>query len=355
MSDNYFRNMVKELNDEYTNLLEDGGNSSEFSGWIDTGSLILNALISGSLYGGIPNNKITILAGQESVGKTFFTLSIGKHFLSKYKNSGILYYDTESALTKAIVQSRGVDPSRFIVSEPQTVQEFRYKALKVLDNYIPQKVKPEMMMVLDSLGQLSTSKEIEDTASGSETKDMTRAAIIKGAFRVLSLKLAKAKVPLIVTNHVYDAMNSMFPKKEMSGGSGPRYAASTILFLSKKQDKDGKDVVGNIISCKTEKSRFTKEKQVVDVKISFSRGLDKYYGLLDLAEKYDIIKKVSTRFEMPDGTKVFEKRIYAEPEKFFTADILARLEDAAKKEFEYGATENPYEGEEEDEIEQKEC
>ena len=165
---------------------------------------------------------------------------------------------------------------------------------------------------------------------------MTKAAILKATFRVLNLKLAKIGVPLLVTNHVYDVVGSMFPTKEMSGGSGLKYTASTIAFLSKKKDKDGTEVIGNIVRAKLVKSRLTKENSQVEVKITYSTGLDRYYGLLDIAEKYDIIKKVSTRYELPDGTKIFGKAINEEPEKYFTKEILDAIDEACKREFLYG-------------------
>jgi len=124
--------------------------------------------------------------------------------------------------------------------------------------------------------------------------------------------------------------------KEMSGGAGLKYASSSIAMLSKKKDKDGTDVIGNIVKVQMAKSRFTQENKKVEVKLSYTTGLDRYYGLLDLAEKYDIIKKVSTRYELPDGTKVFGKTINQEPEKYFTEDMMAKLEEVAKKEFLYG-------------------
>ena len=147
-------------------------------------------------------------------------------------------------------------------------------------------------MCLDSLGMLSTTKEIEDTEAGKETRDMTRSQIVKATFRVLTLKLGKLGVPLILTNHTYDVIGSMFPQKEMGGGSGLKYAASQIIYLSKKKEKDGTEVIGNIIHCKTYKSRLTKENQMVDVRLSYTKGLDRYYGLLDLALETGIFKSV---------------------------------------------------------------
>jgi hypothetical protein len=127
--------------------------------------------------------------------------------------------------------------------------------------------------------------------------------------------------------------------KEIGGGTGLKYAASTIAMLGKKKDKEGTEVVGNIIKVKTYKSRFSKENKDVEVRLSFDKGLDRYFGLLPLAEKYDIIKKVSTRYELPDGSKVFGKAINQDPEKYFTKDLMDKLDDAAKQEYSYGQDE----------------
>jgi len=334
----FFRNIVKELNDENTNVAADGLGSSEFGDTIDTGSYIFNAALSGSIHGGAPNNKVLALAGESATGKTFFALGMVRRFLSNNPTGAVFYFDTEAAVTKSMMEDRGIDSQRVIVSEPDTIQRFRHTALQILEKYslTPIDERPPMLMVLDSLGQLSTTKEVEDTAEGKETRDMTKAQLIKATFRVLNLKLAKVNVPLIITNHVYDVIGSYIPMKEMGGGSGLKYTASQIVFLSKKKDKDGKDVVGNIIRCRMIKSRFTKENKDVEVKLSYDTGLDRYYGLLDLAEKYEIIKKVSTRYELPDGRKVFGKQINSNPEEYFTEDLLHQLDIAAGVEFKYG-------------------
>ena len=333
---NFFRDLVEEIKDEDTNIAADGTGSSEFTGTVDTGSYILNAVLSGSLYGGVPNNKITAFAGESATGKTFFVLGVLKRFLDDNPTGGVVYYDTEAAVTKIMMEERGIDTTRVIIAEPDTIQKFRTHALKIVESYEKQKNAPPMMMILDSLGMLSTSKEMADTTAGSDTRDMTKAQVIKATFRVLTLKLAKIKVPMLVTNHVYDVVGSYVPMKEIGGGTGLKYAASTIAMLTKKKDKEGTEVVGNLIKVKTYKSRFSKENKDVTVRLSFDKGLDRYYGLVDLAEKYGIFKKVSTRLEMPDGTKVFAKSIMQDPEKYFTEDIMAQLEVAAKKEYSYG-------------------
>lgn len=335
----FFKSLVKELKDPNTSILEDGESSAEYSGCIDTGSYILNAVLSGSLYGGVPNNKITAFAGESATGKTFFVLGVVKQFLEDNPTGGVIYYDTEAAVTKDMMSKRGVDTKRVVIAEPDTIQKFRTHAMKVLESYDkqPKDSRPPMMMVLDSLGLLSTTKEVEDTTEGKDVRDMTKSQVIKGAFRVLTLKLAQVGVPMLVTNHVYELVGAYVPTKEMGGGSGLKYAASTIAFLSKKKEKDGDgDVIGNIIRVAMQKSRFTKEHSRVEVLLTFDKGLDRYYGLLELAEKHGIFKKVSTRYELPDGSTAFGKQINNNPEKYYTTEVMEQLELAAAKEFKYG-------------------
>ena len=336
----FLKDIAKTAGNEYAALVSDGVEAGDVDSFIDTGSYIFNALLSGSIYGGLASNKITAIAGESATGKTFFIMGMVKSFLDANPDAGVLYFESESAITQQMVIDRGIDPSRMVILPVTTVQEFRSQSLKILDKYLetPEKERVPMMLCLDSLGMLSTTKEVEDTAAGKETRDMTRAQIVKATFRVLTLKLGKAKVPMVVTNHTYDVVGSMFPTKEMGGGSGLKYAASSIVYLSKKKEKDGTEVVGNIIHCKNAKSRLTIENKMVDVRLMYERGLDKYYGLLELALKYGIFKSVSTRVELPDGTKTFGKTINNQPEKFFTEEVMQQLDDAASKEFKYGGS-----------------
>jgi len=334
----FLKDIAKTAGNEYAALVSEGVEAGDVDSFIDTGSYIFNALLSGSIYGGLPANKITAVAGESATGKTFFVMGMVKSFLDANPDAGVLYFESESAITKQMVVDRGIDPSRMVILPVTTVQEFRTQAIKVLDAFLAQNEadRKPLMLCLDSLGMLSTTKEVEDTAEGKETRDMTRAQVLKAAFRVLTLKLGKAKVPMVVTNHTYDVVGSMFPTKEMGGGSGLKYAASSIVYLSKKKEKDGTEVIGNIVHCKNAKSRLTIENKMVDVRLTYSKGLDRYYGLLDLALKYGIFKSVSTRVELPDGTKTFGKTINNQPEKFFTEEVMAQLDECASKEFKYG-------------------
>ena len=340
MSD-FLKDIIKETGNEYAGLVSDGIDSADVTSFIDTGSYSFNALLSGTIYGGMPSNKITAIAGEAATGKTFFALGICKAFLDKDPDAGIIYFESESAISKQMIEARGIDSKRMVIVPVATVQEFRNQSIKILDKYIEQteKTRKPLMFVLDSLGMLSTTKEMEDTAAGKETRDMTRSQIVKSTFRVLTLKLGRANIPMIMTNHTYDVIGSMFPQKEMGGGSGLKYAASSIIYLSKRKDKEGTEVIGNIIHCKNFKSRLTKENAMIDVKLTYKTGLDKYYGLLELGEEAGVFKKVSTRYEMPDGSKVFGKNINENPEKYFTKDVLDKIDEQAKRKFQYGSDE----------------
>ncbi len=331
----FINEIVKDIGNEYATI---ASNIDETETFVDTGSLIFNALISGSCHGGISANKITAIAGESSTGKTFFSLAVVRSFLDSNPDAIVVYYDTESAITRSLLDERNIDTGRVVVMNVVTIEEFRTKALQCVDKYlkVSEDERPPMMFVLDSLGMLSTEKEIGDALADKQVRDMTKSQLIKGAFRMLTLKLGQANVPLIVTNHTYDVIGSYVPTKEMGGGSGLKYAASTIIYLSKKKEKDGKEVIGNIIKAKTAKSRLSKENQQVEVRLYYDeRGLDRYYGLLELGETGGLWKNVAGRYEI-DGKKVYAKEIYKNPEKYFTPEVMEKLEVIAKGTFSYG-------------------
>jgi RecA/RadA recombinase len=331
----FLKDIVKEIGDDFTKLASD---IEETETYVDTGSYIFNALVSGSIFGGVSGNKITAIAGESSTGKTFFSLAVVKNFLDTHPDGYCLYFDTEAAITKSLLESRGVDTQRLVVVNVVTVEEFRTKALKAVDLYMkkPEGERNPCMFVLDSLGMLSTSKEITDALNEKEVRDMTKSQLIKGAFRMLTLKLGQANVPLLVTNHTYDVIGAYVPTKEMGGGSGLKYAASTIIYLSKKKEKDGTEVVGNLIKAKTAKSRLSKENKDVEIRLFYDeRGLDRYYGLLELGEIGGLWKNVAGRYEI-DGKKLYAKQILKEPEVYFTEEVMQQLDEIARKEFSYG-------------------
>jgi len=331
----FLKEIVKEIGDDFTQL---ASNIDETEKYVDTGSYIFNGLVSGSIFGGVSSNKITAIAGESSTGKTFFSLAVVKNFLDSNPDGYCLYFDTEAAVNKPLLESRGIDLNRLVVVNVVTIEEFRSKALRAVDIYLktPIDERNPCMFVLDSLGMLSTEKEIRDALDDKQVRDMTKSQLVKGAFRMLTLKLGQANVPLIVTNHTYDVIGAYVPTKEMGGGSGLKYAASTIIYLSKKKEKDGKEVIGNIIKAKTHKSRLSKENKTVDIRLYYDeRGLDKYYGLLELGELGGLWKNVAGRYEM-NGKKIYAKQILANPEEYFTPEVMQALDETAQREFSYG-------------------
>tara|TARA_Y100000994_G_scaffold243207_1_gene241231 strand:- start:566 stop:1570 length:1005 start_codon:yes stop_codon:yes gene_type:complete len=332
----FLKEIVKEVGGEYTQLAADIDETEQY---VDTGSYIFNGLVSGSLFGGVSGNKITAIAGESSTGKTFFSLAVVQNFLDSNPDGYCLYFDTEAAVNKSLLESRGVDTNRTVIVNVVTIEEFRTKALKAVDIYLkkPEEERKPCIFVLDSLGMLSTEKEIRDALDDKQVRDMTKSQLVKGAFRMLTLKLGQANIPMIVTNHTYDVIGSYVPTKEMGGGSGLKYAASSIIYLSKKKEKDGTEIVGNIIKAKTAKSRLSKENKNVEVRLYYDeRGLDRYYGLLELGEIGGLWKNVAGRYEI-DGKKVYAKAIYKDPESYFTDEVMEKLDAIAKEEFSYGS------------------
>lgn len=344
---NFLKSILKDSGNEYASLAVDGL-ESDVSGFVDTGSYSFNALLSGTIYGGMPDNKILGIAGESATGKTYFALGIARQFLQDKKDGAVLYFDTEQAITSDMINDRGLDPKRVAVFPVATVEQFRHQLLQILESYgnLKAEDRKPMMVVLDSLGMLSTSKEMNDGIEGKEVRDMTRSQVIKSVFRTVTLKLGKHNIPLIVTNHTYDVIGAYVPTKEMGGGTGLKYAASTIVYLSKKKEKVDNEVVGNIIHCKLYKGRLTRENKMIDTLLTFDKGLDKHYGLVPLAIKHGVFKKNSTKIELPDGKTVFESQINKNPEKYYTEEILKAIDAAASKEFKYGMEEVDSNGEE---------
>ena len=343
---NFLKDVIEKVGGDYTKLAQD---IEEDEIYVDTGSYILNALISGTIFGGVSGNKITTFSGLQGAGKTFYSLAVVKNFLDSNPEGYCLYFDTEAAVTKKLLETKQIDLSRVVVLNVVTIEEFRTKALKAVDLYMktPKEKQKPCMFVLDSLGMLSTNKEINDTLAEKDVKDMTKAALIKAAFRMLTLKLGQAKIPMIVTNHIYANVGGYGPAHTHSGGTGLLYSASTIIELSKSKEKEGTDIVGNIIKAKTFKSRLSKENQEVEVRLYYDeRNLDRYYGLVELGEESNIIPRIGNRYEI-NGKKLGKNVIYANPEEYFTQELLEKLDAYAQKKFKYGSSTKSVETEEE--------
>lgn len=338
-----FKDLVDVTDNEWAVVMSEG-DETNVNRYIDTGSYTFNALLSGSMFDGAAGNRVTALAGEPATGKTYFAISICKQFLQDNPSGYIFYFESENAISQDMLVERGLPVDRFAYIPVETVQDFRTQALRVLNKYLElpkaDRDANPLMFVLDSLGNLSTQKEMEDIQAGNSTRDMTRAQLIRGCFRALNLKLGRAGVPLIMTNHIYETIGTYVAMKEMSGGQGAKYAASTIIFLSKKKRREtsgDKEVSGVIITATTNKSRLSIENRSVETLLDYKQGLHRYYGLVDLALKFGVWKKSGNYVETDRG-KFFEKEIYREPEKHFTQDVLDKLNTYCMDEFLYGST-----------------
>tara|TARA_Y100000004_G_C8952768_1_gene429363 strand:- start:514 stop:1626 length:1113 start_codon:yes stop_codon:yes gene_type:complete len=336
----YLNDLVKVTGNEYASIVEEGVGTGDVTHFIDTGSYALNALVSGSLHGGFAGNKITAIAGEQATGKTFFLLGMVRNFLESNPNAGVLYFESESAISKLMIEQRGIDSSRMVIIPVTTIQEFRNQCIKIIDKHleIPKEDRPPLVICLDSLGMLSTQKEVEDIAAGKDTRDMTRAQLIRGAFRVLTLKAGAAGIPIFMTNHTYEVVGAYVPTKEMGGGAGLKFAASNILFLTKKKFKDGTEQVGNIVTCRNYKSRLTVENKKVESLITFNGGLSRWHGMIDFAINYGLWTMSGSRVDVGDK-KVYAKDIMKNPETYFTEDVMSKIEEKVAEEFKYGTLE----------------
>ena len=234
----FLKEIVKEVGGEYTQLAADIDDSETY---VDTGSYIFNGLVSGSILGGVSGNKITAIAGESSTGKTFFSLAVVKNFLDSNPDGYCLYFDTEAAVNKSLLADRGIDLNRVVVLNVVTIEQFRSQALKAVDIYLKKKEEDRKpcMFVLDSLGMLSTEKEINDALNDKQVRDMTKSQLVKGAFRMLTLKLGQANIPMIVTNHLTMSLVLMSYK---GNGRGQRTQVCCVyvIYLSKKKKMEQK-------------------------------------------------------------------------------------------------------------------
>lgn len=337
----------------YAAIIED---TEDTLNYFDTGSYTLNLLMSGSTRKGHPDNYITVLAGEATTGKSFFIIGMIKEFLKKFPNGFAFVFESENAPTwsKTSLGKLGIPLRNISIIPVSTIQETTNQAVKLAKAYedLKESERTPMLMVLDSLGQLSTTKEMTDVEKGNEVKDMTRSGEIKKFFRVMCQKLGRARIPMFVTNHLYDVIGAYVPTKAQSGGKGPIYTASTILNLSKAKDKDKETglVSGVIVTVKTQKGRLTKENMAIKTKIDYTKGLDRYYGLFELCLTYGLIEKEGNRYKFPTGEIDFKKKIDEDPERFWTEEMLDIIDrDLGEIYFMYGGEGEPIPVSEEEE------
>ena len=331
-------------------------NPYEISSYVDTGCYVLNALLSdGDIEKGLPDGKKIMISGEASTAKSLFTTFILGAYARKKKNSRIVFFETEGSTIVQMAKSVGIPEKNMLIIPINTVEECRTEMVNILDKIIDDKEgfetytteagevkrKPKkdhkpsnqnFIFCLDSLGMLSTLKETTDIKSGSTTRDMTRAQLIKGMSRVLSLKLSVASVPLMIVNHTYSTMDKYKPQ-EASGGSGPKYMSDIHLMLSKSKNKVGKEQIGVKVKVLVAKSRFMIENKSVSIYIDFKRGIRKLSSLVQLAHDLKIFKKEGISYILPDGQKVKMKEVRENTKKYMNETNLQAIRDGILDDF----------------------
>lgn len=314
--------------------------------WIDTGSYALNAIISGSVYGGIPLGRLTGFVGPESCGKTLMCNKIMAN--AQKKGMYVAYFDTEGALDEATAARLGCDPAKIKHVPSEITENCRNEIVQFLETVAANNLHGKVLLVIDSLGNLITTQEKTKIDEGSVTKDMgNRAQSLKSLMRAITHAAKKAKCPVIFTNHIYDDPSQLHPSaiKKQAGGSGPLYMASVLVQMAKKteraedsKNKDASDnttllskgINGLTMRAFTTKNRFVTPFLEVEMYLNFRTGLNRYSGILEMAEGYGIIEKAGHRYVLNGETLGFYKDWKDNEEVWNT--ILPLLDEKLKKE-----------------------
>lgn len=340
---------LDKLNPDLATLSEEN-NLSTVSDWIDTGSLALNAVCSGSLYKGIPKGRITGFAGPSGCGKTLIINKIIGNFHRSNPEHWAVIWDTEAAVDPNALANVGGDPKRTKVLPVETVEGCRNQISKFLDNVIAggKKTYGKYIIAIDSLGNLASQKEIDDTLKDKSAADMgQRAKTLKSMMRTITYKAAKAGVTVLFTNHTYDDPAAMFPSlvKNQAGGKGPLYLASLLIQLAlrteKQDDKNDDDVkipMANKVSgitmrALTVKNRFIPPFLETEIYLNFKTGLYKYAGLLDMAIGYSVITQNGATYSIQDKKLGYFKNWKNDDEVW--KEITDQLEPVLQKELCY--------------------
>lgn len=268
---------------------------------------MLNVALSGKLNGGLTAG-VNMIAGASRSFKTAFALLLAGAYLKKFPDGIVLFYDSEFGTNESYFKNFNVDKDKIIHTPMTSVEQLRHDISVQLEDI---KRGEHLLIIMDSLGNLASKKEVEDALEGKSAADMTRAKVIKSLFRIITPHLVMKDIPLIVVNHTYKEM-SLFPKDIVSGGTGGMYNANGIWIVSRSQDKQGDELRGWHFTINIEKSRFLKEKSKIAITVSFEAGINPWSGLLELAEEYGIIGKPKKGWYQRLNGKEFFGQLYRE-------------------------------------------
>jgi RecA/RadA recombinase len=330
--------LKKASGSEYASVLSD--NEYPIKGYISLGNYMLNALVSADPFKGLPRGRSIELAGQKGVGKTYIGIEACRN--AQAQNFTAAIFDSEFANNdNQQMKDRGLDTDNVIWSGVETCEDLKTQALKMLEEIDGN--KDDVIFLVDSIGNLSTNKEMADSLAGEDKRDMTRAQLLKALFRTVTMRLGYKNVPMIAINHVYASTGSFIPQDVVAGGGGPAYGCSIIVIFSKAmlRDKD-KNVTGALITAKTDKNRFAKEKMSVKFVIDFDGGLNLYSGLLEFCVDEGLLVPTTKLPKNGDvsGVKTFAFRGEEISRKKLTPDfweayLREELGDVLRKKFKY--------------------
>ncbi len=255
---------------------------------IQTDVPMLNVALSGSMEGGLAPG-LTVLAGPSKHFKTSFALIMASAYLKKYKDSVILFYDSEFGSPQEYFENFDIDTSRVLHTPITDVEQLKFDLVSQLEQLSR---GDKVVVVIDSVGNLASKKELEDALNEKSVADMSRAKALKGLFRMVTPYLNMKDIPLIAVNHTYKEIG-LFPKDVVSGGTGIYYSADNIWIIGRRQDKKGTEVVGYDFIINIEKSRYVKEKSKIPISVSWEGGVQHYSGLLDIAMVGNYVAKPS--------------------------------------------------------------
>ena len=288
----------------------------------NTGVPMMNVALSGDIDGGLTSG-LTVLAGPSKHFKTSFALLMASAYLQSKKNAVMLFYDSEFGSPQSYFTQFGIDTDRVLHTPIANVEELKFDLVAQLENIDK---KDDVIIVIDSIGNLASKKELEDAINEKSVADMSRAKALKGLFRMCTPYLAMKNIPMLAINHTYQEIG-LFPKSIVSGGTGIYYSADNIWIIGRRQVKKGTEIQGYDFIINVEKSRFVKEKSKIPISVTWEGGIDPYSGLLDVALAGGYVTKPSNGwYQLVDketgeclGTKVREKDTR---EEAFWADLL---------------------------------
>jgi len=275
---------------------------------IPTAVPIINVALSGKLDGGLTPG-LTMWAGPSKHFKTAFSLLMAKSYLEKYPDAALLFYDSEFGTPQSYFDSFGIDTNRVLHTPLTDIEQLKFDVMAQLTQL---ERGDKLIIVIDSIGNLASKKEVEDALAEKSVADMSRAKQVKSLFRMVTPHLSLKDIPMIVVNHTYKEIG-MFPKDIVGGGTGSYYSADNIFIIGRQQEKDGTEVTGYNFIINVEKSRYVKEKSKIPVSVSFDGGISTWSGLLDLAlESKHVIKPKNGWYQRVDSDGVVEEKNYRE-------------------------------------------